>query len=85
MSLYKRFLPHDRSQKAAGSFVACVPPAGDTLFRVMEAECQLWESRVKSSPGLQRVLCRHIRHPSPNLLLGSSLARIAGAFFNLVF
>lgn len=58
MGLYRRFLLRSRSRKAAGSFVACFPPVGDKLFRVMGTE--LWESGaaresgVRSSPGLKR-------------------------------
>lgn len=36
---------------------------------------------MRSFPGLQRVLRRHVHCPSLDLLLGPSLARIAGGFF----
>ena len=87
MSLYRRFLLCDRSQKATGTSGAYFLPVGDTVLRVMGAECWLWESGaaresgVKSSHGLQRVLCRHVHCLSLDQLLGPSLARTAGVVF----
>lgn len=76
---------HDKLWKGAGSFVARFL-APQMIFRVPGADCQpgdsraAWQSRVRSSPGLQRVLCRHVSWPSLDLLLLPSLAKFAGGF-----
>lgn len=75
----------DKLWKGAGSFVARFL-APQMIFRVPGADCQpgdsraAWQSRVRSSPGLQRVLCRHVSWPSLDLLLLPSLAKFAGGF-----